>query len=1266
MTKITGRSLSYFVVGVSLFTGCFFLRGVTWLGSSQLHTIMEAIATFLAFMVGGMALVRYYSKLDNTFLIIGAGFLGTGFLDGYHAIVTSVWFISYFLSDPNSLSPWSWIASRLFLSGVVFYSWLDWRKRQSSVVQYVQKPVIVYATMAAFTLISFLVFAFSPLPAAYYPKLPIHRPAELVPAIFFALALLGYLRKGLWRSNCFEHWLVLALIVNLAAQTAFMPCSGQLYDVEFDVAHLLKKASYICVLTGLFINMYQSFKRIQREITVRKSAESALKYSELRLRAVIDTVIEGIITIDAKGHIETLNPAAIKIFGYAADEVVGQNVKMLMPEPYQSEHDGYLRHYQQTGVAKVIGIGREVKGLRKDGSVFSMELAVSEMEIDGKRMFTGLVRDITQQKLAQAALANNEARFRAVIDTVLEGIITIDSQGVVETINPAAIGIFGYQADEVIGQNIKMLMPEPYHSEHDGYLRHYKETGEKKVIGIGREVLGRRKDGSVFPMELAVSEMNIDGKQMFTGLVRDITQIKKTEELRSQLSAIIESSDDAIISKSLDGIISSWNSAAEKMFGYSAKEAIGQSMSLIIPPERIDEEPNILNQVIRGEPIEHFETVRVRKDGRRIFISATISPIKDKSGRILGISKIARDITEQIQTQRDIKSYSQRLELATSSGGIGVWEYNFTDGALIWDERMFELYGISAQHFPGTYEAWQSALHPEDSEKAEAELNSAINGEQDFNTEFRIILPDSTERTLKAAALVVKDEAGKPERMIGINSDITEQKQIERMKNEFISTVSHELRTPLTSIQGALGLILGGATGELPEQSKKLLEIANNNSSRLIRLINDILDIEKIEAGKIVFNLKPVEVMPLVQQTIDSNQAYASNLGVDMVLTEQAPDTCVLADQDRLIQVLTNLLSNAAKFSFKDQPVEIAVRQTEQTVRFSVTNTGLGISEAFKKSIFGKFSQADASNTRQKGGTGLGLHICKVIVEKLGGQIGFESEINKKTCFFFDLPIWNPVPGPELAVENPQQQGHLLLLEDDVDIANLLRLMLEKHQYQVDIAYNADQARELLEKNQYDAMTLDLMLPGQNGIEFFKALRQQAHTRDLPVVVVSAIAEKGQQELNGDAVSIIDWLDKPIDEKRLEKAIALALRKNGSLSRILHIEDDPDIVHIVSTLMQGIAQIDVAGDLKQARQKLQQAYDLVILDMSLPDGSGASLLPELSSREPPLPVVVFSAQDVDDKDMRKVTANFVKSKTSTRQLIDAIESILATKKTGHK
>ncbi|MDU0352810.1 PAS domain-containing sensor histidine kinase [Paraglaciecola aquimarina] len=270
---------------------------------------------------------------------------------------------------------------------------------------------------------------------------------------------------------------------------------------------------------------------------------SAKKQSSIhssKLEAVLNTVIDGIVTINNKGVILSFNPSAERIFGYSVNEVLGKNVKILMPNPYHDEHDGYLQNYLSTGNKKVIGKGRQVEAQRKDGSIFSMELGLNEMVIDNETMFVGTIRDISDRKFAEQALKENQAKLQAIVDHTVDGLITINEKGMIETFNRACEDIFGYSASEVIDKNVKMLMPEPYHGEHDNYLNNYHKSGNKKIIGLGREVKGRRKNGSTFPLDLSVSEVNVNGLRLYSGIVRDITEQKKSEEAIRQANAELE------------------------------------------------------------------------------------------------------------------------------------------------------------------------------------------------------------------------------------------------------------------------------------------------------------------------------------------------------------------------------------------------------------------------------------------------------------------------------------------------------------------------------------------------------------------------------------------------------------------------------------------------------------------------------------------------------------------------------------------------------
>jgi len=271
-----------------------------------------------------------------------------------------------------------------------------------------------------------------------------------------------------------------------------------------------------------------------------------------------------------------------------------------------------------------------------------------------------VTRSRAQRQKAASKLRDSAERLRAILETAVEGIITIDERGIIESFNLAAEKIFEYKPREVIGKNVSILMPSPHRERHDGYIGNYIRTGHAKIIGIGREVFGRRKNGTIFPMDLSVSEVQLADRRLFTGFIRDITERKQFEQALLHYAALVESSEDAIVGKTLDGRITSWNKGAEKVFGYTRKEMVGQPIDILFPADRKNEEPQILERIKQGESVDHYETKRRRKDGRLIDISVTISPIRDNDGKIIGASKVARDITERKRLEKEILEISER------------------------------------------------------------------------------------------------------------------------------------------------------------------------------------------------------------------------------------------------------------------------------------------------------------------------------------------------------------------------------------------------------------------------------------------------------------------------------------------------------------------------------------------------------------------------------------------------------------------------------
>ncbi len=478
--------------------------------------------------------------------------------------------------------------------------------------------------------------------------------------------------------------------------------------------------------------------------------------------------------------------------------------------------------------------------------------------------------------------------------------------------------------------------------------------------------------------------------------------IRRLQASELQQRAVLDHVLDGIVAIDESGTVQTFNAAAERIFGYSAAEIVGQHVNLLVPePDRHRCNMYLQNYLVAGQNNllgTRIEVTGRRSDGSLFLMDLGISVIQSRHGHLF--TGVVRDVAERKRAEADIQRFKYVLDHTLDM----VFMFNA-------DTLQFVYANHGTVNCLGYHETELLRMHAYDIQPLISEsifrsmIIPLLSGDKKalyFETLHR--RNDGTDVPVDIHLQLVRERVGGPGLFIAIARDITERKRIDRMKSEFVSTVSHELRTPLTSIRGSLGLLTGGVAGEIPEAARSLLEIATSNSERLSRLINDILDIEKIEAGQMHFDMEVLDLMPLVEKSLQINQGLAERYNVHFVLTETVPDSQVYVDAGRLLQVLANFFSNAAKFSPPGDVVTIAVKVIDRRVRVSVRDHGPGIPFEFRSRIFQKFSQADASDTRQKGGTGLGLSISKAIIERLGGEIGFDTEPGEMSLFYFELP----------------------------------------------------------------------------------------------------------------------------------------------------------------------------------------------------------------------------------------------------------------------
>jgi len=483
-------------------------------------------------------------------------------------------------------------------------------------------------------------------------------------------------------------------------------------------------------------------------------------------------------------------------------------------------------------------------------------------------------------------------------------------------------------------------------------------------------------------------------QRQFEGRRRTQAALEWHADRERLFSAAVQSSVDAIVTANLDGIITGWNPAAERLFGFGAKEAVGNSVFIIVPEDRRGEAETALARIRRGEIVEPYQTVRLTKDRKPIDVSISVSAIR--SDAVIGLCAIARDVTEQ-------KLAEEKFKLAVEACPNGMVMADHIGRIVMVNAEVERLFGYRGQEL---IDQPIDVLLPERLRAQHARLRVQYGAKpaprhMGAGRHFIAVRKDGSEFPVEVGLNPIQTRRGLL--VLGVIVDISERQRLDRLKDEFVSTVSHELRTPLTSISASLDLLIGKTAGELPERARHLVRLAQSNSKRLVKLVNDILDIEKLKSGQLTFKFRLVELRPLIEQTVEANLGLAESSRVRLCHDIRAEGD-VWADPDRLAQVLTNLISNAIKFSPPDGEVVVAAERHGDSLRISVRDHGEGVPAEFKPRMFQKFAQADGTNAKRTGGTGLGLSIVKEIVGRLGGEVSFADAAGGGTIFYVELP----------------------------------------------------------------------------------------------------------------------------------------------------------------------------------------------------------------------------------------------------------------------
>jgi PAS domain S-box-containing protein len=747
-------------------------------------------------------------------------------------------------------------------------------------------------------------------------------------------------------------------------------------------------------------------QRMERELIAAKEAlerkSEELWQQREQFRVTLSSIGDAVITTDTQGNVTFMNPVAEAMTGWPQAEAHGRcldEVFRVVDEETRVPVANPVNEVLRTGT--VVGLADNTSLIRKDGATLAVEDSAAPIR-DTAGNISGCVmvfHDVTQRRRAERALRANEDRLRdsarrlqLAMSAGDMGDWVWEAETNLLSLSTRAAQLFGLPANAPVSRDqLRALVPP-----EDG-LRTRLEFDRALLEKTDYRVEFRLRRGNGPSIWVAARGRGVyadNGTVVgMIGMIQDITERRVSEELRGRLAAVVESSTDAVVSKTLESVITTWNHGAERLFGYKAEDVIGRPVTILIPPEHLDEEPVILERIKSGESVPPFQTVRLRKDGTRVDVSLAVSPIRDLHGRIIGASKIARDITPQ---------------------------------------------------------------------------------------------------KLAEAAL----------------------RETDRRKDEFLATLAHELRNPLAPIRQAV--VIAQSPGATDAQKRWSHDVINRQVHNMALLLDDLLDISRITRGTLALRTRTTDLASIVAAAVETarplidakRHAFSMQLPIERIE--------LAADPMRLAQVLSNLLTNAAKYTDPDGRIGLTASCDAGIITISVTDNGIGISPDAMDKLFGMFSQVRSSKDRSEGGLGIGLALAKALVELHGGTIEAQSPGTERGSeFIIRLPVRTQQtgqaepstrPGPERALGR-----RVLIADDNRDAAESLAMLLQMEGHEVTVVHDGREAVTAFEKMRPDAALLDIGMPGLNGYEIARIIRRAPHGRDITLVAVTGWGQENDK-----------------------------------------------------------------------------------------------------------------------------------------------------------
>lgn len=929
----------------------------------------------------------------------------------------------------------------------------------------------------------------------------------------------------------------------------------------------------------------QHTRCFSRDVTRQIQLEDAYRTSERRLRTVIRYSPSGIFVTDAHGRCSYVNDRWCEWTGLNAARAT-ERAWMLAVHPDDREQ---ITAAWEAAAAARTEFHAEYRLLREDHSVMWVTCVALPIRDDSGALleYVGTATDISPLKLSNDLTRDRESRLRAIVESAADGILVVDRRGVIESLNPAATRLFGYQPQELIGRNISVLMPSPFREQHDGYLAKYLETGQAKIIGQGREVMGRMQSGELIPLHLTVSRMELADGVHFTGIVHDLRARREAQEaLREaelRFRTITNHAPVMIWECDATGARDFFNQRWIEFTGRSAAEDGPDGWSDCIHP---DDRPGYLRayrDALASQSGFSREWRARRHDGIYRWLLSNVIPRIDQEGTFKGLSGTCVDVTDQKAAAERLRLSEERLALVVEKSSQWIWDHSLITGETYFSPETLQQLDLGITAVGDVFERLFAVLHPADQHYVRSAVELHLQGQQPFDIEHRLRLKSGGYGWFRSTGAAVRDHEGRAVRFAGSTTDISVLKQQQQdlatyashleeaklrielqaselrlagelaeaassAKGEFLANMSHEVRTPLNAILGMTELVL---ESPLEPEQQEMLKVVRSSGEHLLTIINEILDFSKLESGKLQLHPVAFELLPLLQGCARMLEVRADEKGLrlDLDLAGDLPGW-VLGDDVRLRQIVLNLLGNAIKFTATGS-VTLAARRGGDPDQFVlvVTDTGIGIPAEKLTAIFQPFSQADNSTIRSFGGTGLGLSIVSQLAAAMDGWVEVTSRVGHGSEFTVTvrLPAITAPASAETSEaaedESAMRSLSILVAEDSPTNQRLIRRVLERLGHTATVVENGAQALDRLASETFDLVLMDLQMPMMDGLAAVSQLRrreQANNCRPLPVIALTANALAGDRE-RCLAAGMTGYATKPIRRESLMREIRRVL-----------------------------------------------------------------------------------------------------------------------------